>query len=95
MHITSDNGMPFPRVKGQMYEADFKLPLAVSWKSVSVGERVVDDLVGLMDLAPTFLEAAGLKVHSQMFDKSLMEILESDRFRRQNRPFPYKRMYGP
>jgi len=29
--VTSDNGMPFPRVKGQMYEDDFHLPLAVRW----------------------------------------------------------------
>ena len=26
--VTSDNGMPFPRVKGQMLDPDFHLPLA-------------------------------------------------------------------
>ncbi|MEM6646658.1 MAG: sulfatase-like hydrolase/transferase, partial [Bacteroidota bacterium] len=29
--VTADNGMPFPRVKGQVYEMDHHLPLAVMW----------------------------------------------------------------
>ena len=33
--VTSDNGMPFPRVKGQMYEDDFRLPLAMMWLGAS------------------------------------------------------------
>ena len=30
--VTSDNGMPFPRVKGQEYELSNHLPLAIMWK---------------------------------------------------------------
>ena len=33
--VTSDNGMPFPRVKGQMYEDDFRLPMAMMWLGAS------------------------------------------------------------
>ena len=29
--VTSDNGMPFPRVKGQVYPFDNRLPLAIRW----------------------------------------------------------------
>lgn len=29
--VTSDNGMPFPRVKGQVYPYDHHLPLAIRW----------------------------------------------------------------
>ena len=77
--VTSDNGMPFPRVKGQMYEQDFRLPLAICWKAVSKGKRVVDDLVSFIDFAPTFLEVAGMDIHPQMSGKSILNILKSDR----------------
>ena len=30
--VTSDNGMPFPRVKGQEYELSNHLPLAIMWR---------------------------------------------------------------
>ena len=29
--VTADNGMPFPRVKGQAYERSNHLPLAMMW----------------------------------------------------------------
>jgi N-sulfoglucosamine sulfohydrolase len=39
----------------------------------------VDDFVNLMDLAPTFLEAAGLKPPQVMTGRSLLGLLRSDR----------------
>ncbi|HNX36100.1 MAG TPA: sulfatase [Kiritimatiellia bacterium] len=59
--VTGDNGMPFPHSKGQTYRDSNHLPLAVMWKgAVKVPGRTVDDYVSFIDLAPTFLEAAGL-----------------------------------
>jgi arylsulfatase A-like enzyme len=75
--VTSDNGMPFPRVKGQMYEQDFHLPLAICWENGAAGGRVVDDLVSFTDYAPTFLEAAGVPAHPQMVGRSLLSLLKS------------------
>lgn len=75
----SDNGMPFPRVKGQMYEQDFHLPLAMCWQGKVKGGRRISDLVSFADLAPTFLDVAGIKKHPQMAGKSLFEILMSDK----------------
>lgn len=59
--VTSDNGMPFPRVKGQEYEYSNHLPLAVMWPAgiKSIG-RTVEDFVSFIDFAPTFLELAGV-----------------------------------
>jgi N-sulfoglucosamine sulfohydrolase len=58
--VTSDNGMPFPRVKGNTYEASNHLPLAVRWPGgIETPGRIVTDYVSFVDLAPTFLEAAG------------------------------------
>lgn len=56
--VTSDNGMPFPRAKANVYEYGIHVPLAIRWgKQVQAG-RQVDDLVSLMDLFATFLEVA-------------------------------------
>lgn len=60
--VTSDHGMPFPRVKGNTYEAANHVPLAVRWTAgVRDPGRVVDACVSFIDLAPTFLELAGLR----------------------------------
>ena len=60
--VTADNGMPFPRVKGQAYEYSNHLPLAIMWgKKIKNPGRVIDDLVNFADFAPTFLEVAGLR----------------------------------
>lgn len=59
--VTADNGMPFPRVKGQEYELSNHLPLAVMWpKGITKPGRKIDDYVSFIDFAPTFLEVAGL-----------------------------------
>ena len=59
--VTADNGMPFPRVKGQVYEASNHMPLAVMWaEGIESPGREVDDFVSFLDLAPTFLEVTGL-----------------------------------
>ena len=59
--VTSDNGMPFPRVKGNVYEAANHLPFLLVWQGrVIQPGRHVPDLISFIDLAPTFFEAAGL-----------------------------------
>ena len=59
--VTADNGMPFPRIKGQEYELSNHLPLAVMWpKGITSPGRTIDDYVSFIDFAPTFVEAAGL-----------------------------------
>lgn len=59
--VTADNGMPFPRIKGQVYEYSNHLPLAIMWpKGIRNPGRVVDDFVNFIDFTPTYLEVAGL-----------------------------------
>jgi N-sulfoglucosamine sulfohydrolase len=58
--VTSDNGRPFPREKGNLYEAANHLPFAVMWKNgIKDPGRVVRDYISFIDIAPTILEAAG------------------------------------
>lgn len=59
--ITSDNGMPFPRVKGSTYEDANHLPLAMRWPAgIKNPGRKVTDYVNFVDFAPTFLAVAGV-----------------------------------
>ena len=81
--VTADNGMPFPRVKGQAYEYSNHLPLAIMWKNgIKQPGRVITDFVSFIDFAPTFLELAGVdEIASQMQPiegKSLTDILYSE-----------------
>lgn len=75
--VTSDNGMPFPRAKANLYEYGTHMPLAIRWGDQVIGGRVVDDLISFIDLAPTFLGAAGLETPTAMTGRSLMKILTS------------------
>ena len=75
--ITSDHGMPFPRVKGQIYEEGFHIPLIVYWKGRILTGRTVNDFVSFLDLAPTFMEVVGAKQHPQMTGGSLLKQLLS------------------
>ena len=59
--VTADNGMPFPRVKGQSYEYSNHLPLAIMWPAgIRNPGRTIEDFVSFIDFAPTFLDLAGL-----------------------------------
>jgi arylsulfatase A-like enzyme len=82
--VTSDNGMPFPRIKGQAYEYSNHLPLAIMWKGkIMAPGRIIEDFVNFTDLAPTFLEIAGLSEASsgmqKIQGKSLTDIFFSEK----------------
>ncbi len=55
MIITSDNGMAFPRAKGNIYEYGLHVPLAMQWSKRIKPGQVLDDLVSFVDFAPTGL----------------------------------------
>ena len=82
--VTSDNGMPFPRVKSNAYEMSNHLPLAAMWAAgIRNPGRVVEDYVSFTDFAPTFLEIAGIGEDvsgmSPMAGISLTDILYSEK----------------
>lgn len=57
--VTADNGMPFPRIKGQVYEYSNHLPLAIMWHNgIKNPGRVIDDYINFIDFTPTYLELA-------------------------------------
>lgn len=81
---TSDHGMPFPRVKGNEYEHSNHVPFAVMWqKGINKPGRKINDYVNMTDLAPTFLEAAGITTTSSgmrpIQGQSLFNIFKSSK----------------
>lgn len=82
--VTADNGMPFPRTKGQAYEYSNHMPLAIMWENGIVNPgRVVEDFVSFIDIAPTFLGLAGVngeeKGMKAITGKALTDIFYSEK----------------
>ena len=82
--VTSDNGMPFPRVKAQEYELSNHLPLAMMWiDGIPHPGRSIRDFVSFVDLAPTILDAAGIDWDATGMQpptgRSLLGVLRSDK----------------
>jgi len=82
--VTADNGMPFPRIKGQVYEYSNHLPLAIRWpEGIRKPGRKIEDFVNFIDFAPTFMEAAGVTPSSTgmqaITGQSLFDIFKSEK----------------
>ena len=76
--ISGDHGAPgFPHGKCNLYGFGTGVSLIVAGPGVR-GGRVVDDMVSLPDLAPTFLEAGNVKPPAVMTGRSLWNILQSE-----------------
>jgi N-sulfoglucosamine sulfohydrolase len=60
--VTSDHGMPFPRVKGYAYYDSNHVPLAVRFPAgIKQSGRKIDDFVSFIDIAATVLDVAGIE----------------------------------
>lgn len=77
--VSGDHGPPgFPHGKCNLYDFGTGVSLAIRGPGTK-GGRVVDDFTSLTDLAPTFLELAGVSRPESMTGRSLVPILASDR----------------
>jgi arylsulfatase A-like enzyme len=76
--VSGDHGIPgISRGKCNLYDLGTQVPLAIRWpKGINGSERVIADFVSLPDLAPTFLDAAGVERPESMTSKSLLPLLE-------------------
>jgi N-sulfoglucosamine sulfohydrolase len=73
--VTSDNGMPFPRAKANLYEMGSRIPLAFRWGNHIQQGEVYNDFVSLIDIAPTILQSVGIAPLPEMTGKSLLPLL--------------------
>jgi len=74
--VTSDNGMPFPRAKANVYDAGTRMPLAMRWPSRIARGTTIEALVSLTDLAPTILESARVTIPSSIAGRSVLSLLD-------------------
>jgi len=70
-----DNGMPFPRAKGTVYASGIGTPLVIRWPRVVPAGTQTSSLTSVIDLAPTFLAAAGIAQPASMVGRSLLPLL--------------------
>lgn len=76
--ISGDHGMPgVPSGKCNLYDHGTSVALVVRVPG-GKGGRIVDDFVRLPDLAPTFMEIAGVKLPGNLYGRSLLPLLKSD-----------------
>ena len=83
--VTSDNGIVSPHAKRSLYEWGTHMPMVISWPKELNKGKVVDRLTSFIDIAPTFLELAGITIPPEMTGKSFaglflneMEIQKKD-----------------
>ena len=76
--VSGDPGIPgVPRGKCNLYDLGNEVALAARWPGRISAGRTVEDLVNIMDLGPTFLQAAGIEPPDCMDGRGLMDVLES------------------
>ena len=73
--FTGDNGMPFPGAKGTCYDAGLRVPLVVRWPGRVTPGSVRNELLSHVDLAPTWIEAAGGTAPEKMQGRSFLPLL--------------------
>jgi N-sulfoglucosamine sulfohydrolase len=72
----SDNGAPFPREKGTLYDSGTRTPLIFSWQPMIPAGTVYDrGVVSTVDLTPTLLDVAGAPAVDSMQGRSFKELL--------------------
>lgn len=74
--MTSDNGMPFPRAKANLYDLGTRMPLVIRWPKKIAAGTVIESFVNFVDFAPSFLESAG-KSSETMSGKSIWNLFEN------------------
>jgi N-sulfoglucosamine sulfohydrolase len=75
----SDNGMPFPNAKTNLYDAGARLPLIVRAPGNRAGGAVNNAFVSWTDITPTILDFTGAKPPEYaMHGRSFLPVLEQE-----------------
>ncbi len=74
-----DNGCSQFRGKGTLFEYGIHVPLLIRWPGKVKPGSSTGELISGEDLAPTFLEAAGVAVPAEMTGKSFLKILRGEK----------------
>lgn len=75
--ILADNGRPFPRAKTRLHDSGMKTALVAHWPAgIAKAGSACASLVSVIDIAPTFLEAAGVKAPPSFQGVSFLPLLK-------------------
>jgi arylsulfatase A-like enzyme len=97
--ITSDHGTEFGEHGGigharSVYEEQLHVPLILHHPTLAAGGRRVPEPVGLVDLAPTFLDVAGTKAPDIFVGRSLVPYLRDPGHHAPPRPLFGEQLWG-
>ncbi len=73
--FTADQGAQFPFAKWSLYDAGIRTPLLIHWPGKAAAGASTDALVTLVDLLPTFIEAAGGEPFKNIDGKSFLPVI--------------------
>lgn len=68
----SDHGGPLPRQKRELYDSGVKVPLIIRYPDGYGAGTRAEELISLMDLGPTMLSVAGVKVPEHMHGRPFL-----------------------
>ncbi len=85
--VTSDNGIVNPHGKRSLFEWGTHEPFALYWPKMLNKGKAVDRLTSFTDIAPTFLELAGIELPKEMVGKSFAGLVLED-LETQQKDFP-------
>lgn len=89
-----DNGASQLRGKGTLYEFGIRVPLIVRWPGHIQPGSSSSSLISGEDLAPTFLQAAGVDVPGQMTGRSFLDLLLGEPFEPRTYVFSERGAHG-
>ena len=89
-----DNGCSQLRGKGTLYEFGIHVPLLVRWPGKLKAGSSTGELISAEDLAPTFLEAAGVAVPKHMTGRSFLKLLRGEPFEARKHVFAERGAHG-
>jgi arylsulfatase A-like enzyme len=89
-----DNGASQFRGKGTLNEFGVHVPLLVRWAGNVRAGSATSELISGDDLAPTFLEAAGVAVPKEMTGRSFLKLLRGEPFEGRRYVFAERGAHG-
>lgn len=89
-----DNGASQFRGKGTLYEFGVRVPLIVRWPGKVKAGSVTSELYSGEDLAPTLLEACGLKPLKEMTGRSFLKLLRGENYTGRHYVFAERGAHG-
>jgi len=76
--VMADNGRPFPRSKTRVYDSGMKTPFVVYWPNgIKKTGGTSESLVSAVDIAPTLLSLAGVKIPNEYQGVSFIPLLNN------------------